>query len=86
MRCWAGPEATATRSLSRPARSLGCPTWQITLSGGATSEREIPPTLGEPERTVLTVLGGWELVRAQVNFNSFTDAGPDAEWAGADTY
>lgn len=25
------------------------------------------------------------MVRAQVNFNSFTDAGPDAEWAGADT-
>ena len=35
------------------------------------------------ERLVLQVIGGWEQVRAQVNFNSFTDAGPDAEWAGA---
>ncbi|OBJ15183.1 hypothetical protein A5622_27625 [Mycobacterium sp. 1245801.1] len=33
---------------------------------------------------MLTVIGGWEMVRAQVNFNSFTDAGPDAEWAGSD--
>lgn len=33
---------------------------------------------------MLTVVGGWEMVRAQVNFNSFTDAGPDAEWAGSD--
>jgi hypothetical protein len=30
------------------------------------------------------VLEGWEMVRAQVNFNSFTDAGPDAEWSGSD--
>lgn len=36
------------------------------------------------ERTVLQMIGGWEQVRAQVNFNSFTDAGPDAEWAGSD--
>jgi hypothetical protein len=36
------------------------------------------------ERTVLQVVGGWEQVRAQVNFNSFTEAGPGAEWAGSD--
>ena len=36
------------------------------------------------ERTVLKVLGGWEQVRAWVNFSSFTEAGPDAEWAGSD--
>lgn len=47
-------------------------------------EREILRASENLERTVLTVLGGWELVRAQVNFNSFTDAGPDAEWPGSD--
>jgi hypothetical protein len=46
--------------------------------------REILQPSENLERTVLTVIGGWELVRAQVNFNSFTDAGPDAEWAGSD--
>lgn len=46
--------------------------------------REILQPSESLERTVLTVIGGWELVRAQVNFNSFTDAGPDAEWAGSD--
>lgn len=46
--------------------------------------REILRPSENLERTVLTVIGGWELVRAQVNFNSFTDAGPDAEWARSD--
>ena len=46
--------------------------------------REILQPSENLERTVLTVIGGWELVRAQVNFNSFTDAGPDTEWAGSD--
>jgi hypothetical protein len=35
------------------------------------------------ERLVLQVIGGWELVRAYVNFSSFTEAGPEREWAGA---
>lgn len=47
-------------------------------------ERKIFRPSENLERTVLTVIGGWEMVRAQVNFNSFTDAGPDAEWAGSD--
>ena len=47
-------------------------------------EREIFRPSENLERTVLKVIGGWEMVRAQVNFNSFTDAGPDAEWAGSD--
>jgi hypothetical protein len=31
------------------------------------------------ERLVAQVIGGWEQVRAQVNFNSFTAARPAAE-------
>lgn len=47
-------------------------------------EREIFRPSENLERTVPTVIGGWAMVRAQVNFNGFTDAGPDAEWAGSD--
>ncbi|WP_161600555.1 hypothetical protein [Mycolicibacterium hodleri] len=32
---------------------------------------------------MLAVIGGWELMGAQVNFNSFTDAGPGTERAGS---
>jgi hypothetical protein len=84
MRCWAAREATAACRPIRPVTTPRLPDVADNTERRRYDEREILRPSENLERTVLTVLGGWEMVRAQVNFNSFTDAGPDAEWAGAD--